>query len=116
MDIKVNGQVKVNIGIRIPSKSTLKKYGLSEADYLGILERQNLVCPICKKSPKNGKFVIDHYHHPKYKQLPPPIRKAFVRGCLCWYCNYFFLPTRVTVTTAQNLVNYLKDFEKRKPR
>lgn len=102
--------------IKIPSKATLKKYGLSERDYLDILERQGEVCPVCGKFPKNGRFVIDHYHHKHYAKLPPEVRKAFVRGCLDWYCNYFFLPVRMTWQIAQNLMNYLLDFEKRRPK
>jgi len=60
----------------IQRRSKLKKYGLTEADYDTLLEKQGNVCAICDK-PSNGKALhIDHNHE-----------TGEIRGLLCHNCN-----------------------------
>lgn len=56
----------------------LDKYGITEQEYLVILEKQENACAICKNpdpSP-NTRFCIDHCH-----------TTGVVRGLLCANCN-----------------------------
>lgn len=55
-------------------------YGLSEADYLAMVEKQNGRCAICGELPEDRKarssLVVDHCHS-----------TGVVRGLLCDLCN-----------------------------
>lgn len=97
--------------ILIPTQAILNKYGLSESEWLTMLDQQGGVCCICKKATSTGRFVIDHLHVKGYKKLPIDIRKKYVRGILCHFCNHYHLARSVTVQKAKNLVEYLEKFE-----
>lgn len=97
----------------IPRKETLKKYGLSEEEFLSMLDRQEGVCAICKKVPTTGRLVIDHRHVKNWKKLPDHLRKREVRGLLCHFDNHYTLARSVNVEKAKNLVKYLEEFDKR---
>ena len=105
----------------VPLPKTLEKYGLTEKDFLAILDSQGNVCPICGRVPnpskRDGKirFVIDHYHAKRYAKLPPKKRQAYVRGLVCWYDNRYFLSKGITAEKARNIITYLEEFERRKP-
>jgi len=71
------------------------KYGLSEQEYINLLERSGHQCAICKRSDK--RLVIDHNHQTKQ-----------VRGLLCATCNTglgHFYEDEVILTGA---INYVK--------
>lgn len=56
----------------------LERYGMTHADYDKLLRKQNGVCAICEEYPKKGKNLhIDHDH-----------KTGFVRGLLCFRCNF----------------------------
>ena len=99
--------------ILTPTKSTLQKYGLSEAEWRAILERQGGVCAVCKKEPSKNRLCIDHSHVPKWKKMPPEQRKLYVRGLLCWYCNNKFLSRGITIEKAKNIVRFLEEYQGR---
>lgn len=105
----------------IPLPKTLAKYGLTEKDFLAILESQNGLCPICGRVPnpskRDGKirFVIDHHHAKGFSKMSPENRKKQVRGLTCWTCNRYFLYRGITKEKAKNIIVYLEDFERRKP-
>lgn len=105
-----------NKAIKIPSKTTLKKYGMDELDYIALLEHQSFLCPICKKTPSSGLFRVDHWHKPNYKKLSAQERKACIRGLCCVHCNRFYLAKGMNPDKARNMAKYLEDFEKRKPK
>jgi hypothetical protein len=96
-----------------PSPATLKKYGLSEADWRSILDRQGGVCAVCHQEPKKGRLCIDHFHVKKYKKLPPEERAKWVRGLLCWRCNTTFVGRGVTIERSRSVTDYLVAFEDR---
>lgn len=100
--------------VKPPSATTLKKYGLSEADWVYLWEFQGSVCPICKKVPPNGNLHVDHYHQKGFKKMKPEDKKRQVRGILCAYCNQRVLVKGINLEKARNIVKYLEDFEKRK--
>jgi len=79
--------------MKAPSKATLKKYGLTEAQWWAILESQGGGCAICGRTTRV--LNIDHFHHYRFKKLKPEQRRALVRGVLCNMDNRFLLgPTR----------------------
>lgn len=57
-----------------------KSYGITHAQFVEIVERQNGVCMICQKGPSEvdpGKrLAVDHCHH-----------TGIIRGVLCAKCN-----------------------------
>lgn len=54
----------------------LKKYGLTEADYQLLLEKQGYVCAVCGNKPLLRRLAVDHCH-----------KTGNVRGLLCRKCN-----------------------------
>lgn len=101
------------IAIRYPSKTTLKKYGLTLMEWMKMLRRQGYVCAICKKVPSSGRFVTDHQHVRGFKKMLPEDKKRFVRGICCQHCNRYYLAKGITVEKAQNIVAYLQAYENR---
>ena len=101
--------------ILIPSGATLKKYGLSEAEWKSILDAQSGVCFVCKLVPTKGRLCIDHEHVKGWKKMPPEKRKLYVRGLLCWVCNHYYLGRGITISKAKNVVEFLERFAVRRP-
>jgi hypothetical protein len=99
--------------IQVPSKATLRKYGLDAQSWLAILESQGHVCAICKQVPKTGRFVTDHAHVKGWKKMKPEKRRTYVRGLCCWWCNKNYIGRSITVAKATNVVLYLQRFEAR---
>lgn len=106
--------ITVNVAY-VPTKTTLKKYGLSQADYLKLLKCQGYKCPICEKY-LDTRVCIDHEHVKGFKSMPDDKKKLYVRGLVHWFCNHYYLGRSITVQKARNVVTYLEEFEKRKPK
>ena len=102
-------------GIRLPHPSTLAKYGWSIDEWVAQLKRQAWVCPICNKLPGTGKFVTDHEHVRGWHQMPDDERKLYIRGLTCWTCNRYLLARGISIASAQNIAEYLREYEARKP-
>lgn len=60
-----------------------RTYGITEAEYLAVLEHQGGRCAICCKPPGNVNLAVDHDH-----------RTGVIRGLLCSACNYQVLGRR----------------------
>jgi len=73
-----------------------RRYGITEAEYTALLNKQGGVCAICKKSPKE-RLCVDHVHD---------IMKR-VRGLLCKPCNHAVGLLKDSPQTALNLHTYL---------
>lgn len=99
---------------RAPKAQTLKKYGLSEKDWLKILESQGGVCAVCQKVPESGRLVTDHHHVRGFKKMHPSRRCAYVRGILCSYCNLRILHKGVTAEKLRRAAEYLESYERRR--
>ena len=99
---------------RVPKPATLRRYGLSAAEWLKILARQRGVCAICKRVPLSGSWVTDHEHVPKFKRKPPEERKKFVRGVVCHFCNSHCVGRFMNLMKAKNIVVYLERYERGK--
>lgn len=67
------------------------KYGVSPSDYQFLLETQKGLCTLCGESPSQGRRLHidrDHSHHVVKNRAC----KKCIRGLLCDFCNYRFLP------------------------
>lgn len=100
--------------ISTPSDATLKKYGLSEAEWRGFLKRQGGVCYVCGLTPQSLRLCIDHEHVRGWKKMPPEERRLYVRGLLCWSCNHYYLARGMSVQRAERVASYLREYEARK--
>ena len=99
----------------MPTKSTLNKYGLSLEEWQTLYDKYRGACHICKKVPSTGRLNVDHFHVPKWKQLPPEQKKLYVRGLLCYTCNFKLLQKGITVEKLQHAIEYLQEWENKKP-
>lgn len=101
--------------IKVPSKTTLDRYGLSETEWQAICDRQEGRCFICEKEPTTGRLCIDHEHVKGWKKMPPEMRKLFVRGLLCWVCNHYYVGRGISIQKARNVVSYLSRYAEVRP-
>jgi len=101
--------------VKLPTKATLKKYGLTQGEWLQILESQDYKCPVCGRdlADENNlvRLVIDHAHVKGYAKKSPEDRKLFVRGILDTYCNFRVINKNINLQKAKNIVTYLEKFE-----
>ena len=70
---------RIGYSKRFPYKAwehSLKKYNLTIADYLAMLEKQMHMCAICGRPAQNNNLHVDHNHE-----------TTRVRGLLCPPCN-----------------------------
>ena len=74
--------------------------GVTDDEYLGMLEEQGGVCAICGAPPKTRRLHVDHDH-----------RTGAVRGLLCFRCNRA-LAGYVTVAWMLKAVAYLRAHER----
>jgi hypothetical protein len=79
----------------------IKRYGINAKDYAQLLEKQNGVCQICKKSCSSRQFLsVDHCHKTKK-----------VRGLLCVKCNTALGMLDDSVEYFTAAIMYLKSSE-----
>lgn len=102
--------------MNLPSKQTLKKYGLTEDEWLSLYNKYGGRCHVCLRIPQNAtrNMHVDHEHIPNWIKLPPEERKRHVRGLICYSCNRFRLTKGTTRKTAKNLHRYLERYEQSK--
>jgi hypothetical protein len=93
--------------VNVPSKATLRRYGLSEDEWRALLNEQDGCCFVCRRVPTTGRLCIDHEHVRGWKKMPPERRKRYVRGLLCWVCNHYYVGRGISVEKASNVVGYL---------
>lgn len=72
-----------------------KKYGLTIADFLKLIEEQNGVCAICQEAPATA---VDHNHE-----------TGQVRGILCSQCNSLIGYAREQEAVLFAAVTYLRE-------
>jgi Recombination endonuclease VII len=99
-------------GIRAPTPATLRRYGLTADEWLGLLKAQGWKCPVCLKTT-GVRWVTDHRHVPGWRNMPPEQRKRFVRGICCSFCNHRRVHSYLTATQAQRIADYFKKAEER---
>lgn len=103
--------------MKIPSETTLKKYGLSDLQYAKLWNEQGGLCPICGKELGDTDVVIDHDHKDcgksdskRFRNTPIEIRRRSVRGILHGYCNKWILG-QIKFEQAKAIYKYLKAYE-----
>ena len=100
--------------LRPPTKSTLKRYGMTQEMWYTILDLQDGCCPVCGLPFTNERRpCIDHYHAKGYKKMTAEKKATFVRGLLHSYCNLRLIPKGMTTEKAYNVYIYLSDFDLR---
>jgi hypothetical protein len=97
-----------------PTPATLKKYGLTSAEWRAILDRQGGGCGACGTVPPSGRLNVDHAHVRGWKKMVPEERKGYVRGLLCYMCNTHTLSRGATVAKLEGAAKYLRDYERRR--
>lgn len=100
-------------GIKVVLPSTTKKYGLTVNEWLKLLAAQGWCCAVCRRH-RGVKFTTDHEHVPGWKKMPPEQRKRYVRGVLCTHCNYRVVHSNLSAKQAQNIADYLTNYERRR--
>lgn len=99
---------------RIPRQSTLNIYGLTEYEWLHLLNAQGWVCGCCGKGRGGAPWNTDHHHVKGWKKLPKEEKKKYVRGILCWRCNKIVVGSRLTAAESGRITAYLRKYEARK--
>jgi hypothetical protein len=100
--------------IPLPSAATLKKYGLTQQEWIEIYIGQSGQCGVCHKDFQPGKRInVDHAHVRGWKQMAPESRKKYIRGLLCYTCNRFLTMRGVTSLKLIQGYNYMRSFEVR---
>lgn len=98
--------------IKIPSKATLRKYGLKLEEWMNMFNSQRGKCPICERSfDEKVRPCVDHFHVKNFKKMKPEQKQAYVRGLACFYCNRRLLAKGMTTSRAYNIFIYLKRFD-----
>lgn len=83
--------------------SNLRRFGLTPAEYVAILDAQGGACYVCGTRPADKRLCIDHDHS-------MPEGRASVRGLLCGECNYNRLPRFAEdIAMLQRAVAYLTE-------
>lgn len=93
---------KHRIKIKWRSRYLINRYGLSQDNYLDMLQAQNNCCAICKKhkTRRDSEYLcVDHCH-----------ATGEVRGLLCIRCNTLlgFYEKRKTQNTDEHMERYLE--------
>ena len=96
--------------LRTPSRTTLRKYGLTEDEWASIADAQGRVCFVCGKVPNSGILHIDHEHARGWKKMEPEDRKRYVRGLLCWFCNSVMVRKGATPEKLRRAAEYLEKY------
>lgn len=96
-----------------PSIGTLRKYGLTAADWLSILRRQGGGCGVCGRRPPTVLLCIDHEHVRGWRKLKPQERRRHVRGIACYHCNHRLLGRFITIDGIKLALVYLKAYADR---
>ena len=102
------------MNVQVPTPATLKKYGLSEAEWCLLLADQDGGCGACGKVPSTGRLYIDHEHLRGWSKMKPEERTKYVRGLLCYMCNKFRLARGATVENLLGAAHYLERYQARK--
>ncbi len=101
-------------GVTPPSATTLRRYGLTQDDWLALLKAQGWKCPVCTKAARLVRLNTDHDHVPGWKDRSPAERARCVRGVLCAYCNHRRVNSRMSASEARRIADYLKRYETRR--
>lgn len=77
--------------MKLPTKLTLDKYGLTPDDYVAMWQAQEGKCGLCGVTLVGHLVNIDHLHIRRWKERSSQERKRYVRSLLHARCNRFLL-------------------------
>ena len=97
--------------VRVPTRPTLRRYGLTEEAWRAVLDSQGGVCGVCGKVPASGTLHVDHAHARGWKKMPPDERRKYVRGLTCFLCNSVWLRRGATPARLRSAAEYLERYE-----
>ena len=101
--------------MKLPSSVTLKKYGLTEQEWIKLYNKFDGCCHVCLQPFLDGRRVYTEHEHVKgWKKMPPEKKKLYVRGLAHFICNNRILTRGVTPKMLRNAADYLEMYEKRK--
>lgn len=86
-----------------------RNFNITLDEYDSLLEKQNFLCAICKTDKPGGRFnrfMVDHDH-----RCCPDKRGTCgkcIRGLLCHRCNIVLGEVKDSITTLQNMIEYLR--------
>jgi len=104
---KVRKTETVLPALRVPTVATLRKYGMTVDEWVGIAAAQGNVCAICRRVPQSGRLCVDHQHVRGWKRMGAADRRRYVRGVICFLCNGKCVNKWMTVERAQAVAAYL---------
>lgn len=97
-----------------PTKTTLKRYGLTQEAWYIIGDMQDWRCAVCGEAfTPERRPVIDHEHVRGYHKMKFEKKAKFVRGLLHNWCNHRLVAKGMTTERAYNIYQYLSDYSMR---
>jgi hypothetical protein len=115
--------------VKTPRLGTLRKYGLTVADWTSMCEACNYTCVVCGKPFEDRPLVVDHEHVKGFKarkkkrakkghiikvrKMTPADRRQYVRGVIHSFCNRF-VRSWLTLERARSIAAYLEAYERKK--
>ena len=97
---------------RIPTRPTLRRYGLTAEEWSAMLARQGGGCGVCGRVPPSGTLHIDHQHVRGWRKMAPAERKKYVRGLLCFPDNSA-LRYRIDIVWLNSATDYMRAYIER---
>ena len=83
----------------------MENYGITEAEYQLLFERQDGRCAICR-GKRSGNLDVDHDHALERAGVE---KRKTIRGLLCRRCNRRLLPAATDNTAVlENAISYLR--------
>ncbi len=101
-------------GIRPPSPTTLRRYGLSADEWLQLLADQDWKCPICERDAGGLKLNTDHEHVRGFDKMTEAQKKPYTRGILCAYDNHRRVHSSNSAEISYRIADYIARYEKRR--
>lgn len=111
-----------------PTAGTLRKYGLTAADWLALCRACNWTCVVCGKEFGDRPLVVDHEHvrgfratkkrkgkrgqAVRVRAMPPEERRRYVRGVIHNFCNRY-IRRWLTLERGRAIVAYLEAYHAR---
>jgi len=107
--------------MRLPTKATLKKYGLTEDEWIVLYNKNGGLCYICNvpfdgsdRGEKPRLACVDHDHVKGFKAMSSDEKKKHIRGMLCSQCNRLLAQKSNTTKKLYKAIEYLERFENSK--
>ena len=95
-------------GTTTPAPSTLRRYGMTAAEWIELLAEQGWVCPICERDAGELKLNTDHEHVRGWEKMTNREKARYTRGILCAHCNHRKVHSKNDAATTGRILHYLE--------